>query len=154
MLDKNISIITKGMKIYGDIISNQGLEIIGEVQGNIKIEGPLIISGVVKGDMQSGNVTGSNAKITGNINSNGRVNIGSETVIIGDINGEAADISGAVKGNIDVKGEAVLESSAIVYGNIRSKSVAIRNGAVIEGRCTQCYAEVNPSDFFKNLGNC
>ena len=34
-------------------------------------------------------------------------------------------------------------------GNIKSKSVQINNGAVIEGLCSQCYAEVSPSSFFR-----
>ena len=59
-------------------------------------------------------------------------------------------IAGAVKGDIDVKGPVVLDSSAIVMGNIKSKSVQINNGAVIEGLCSQCYAEVSPSNFFKD----
>lgn len=151
MSDSSISVITRGMKIYGDIISDQGLEIMGQVTGNIRISGPLIISGVVNGDMESGNVTGSNAKVTGNIKSSGDVNIGSETVVIGNISGRSAHISGAVKGDIDAKGEVVLESSAIVKGDIRSRSVGIRTGAVIEGHCSQCYSETNPADFFKNL---
>ena len=32
--------------------------------------------------------------------------------------------------------------------NIKSKSVQINNGAVIEGMCSQCYAEVSPTSFF------
>ncbi|MCR4590390.1 MAG: polymer-forming cytoskeletal protein [Lachnospiraceae bacterium] len=151
MSEKNISVITKGMTIHGDIISDQGLEVIGEVKGNIKIAGPLIVSGTVTGDMEAGDVTGSSAKIIGDIVSSGTVNVGSETVIIGNINGKAAQIAGAVKGDIDVKGDAVLESSAIINGDIRSRSVSIKNGAVIEGHCSQTYADVSPADFFKNL---
>ena len=33
-------------------------------------------------------------------------------------------------------------------GNIKSKSVQINNGAVIEGMCSQCYADVSPTSFF------
>ena len=53
-----------------------------------------------------------------------------------------------VKGDIDVQGPVVLDSSAIVMGNIKSKSVQINNGAVIEGMCSQCYADVSPTSFF------
>ena len=60
-------------------------------------------------------------------------------------------IAGAVKGDIDVKGPVILDSSAIVMGDIKSKSVQINNGAVIEGMCSQCYAEVNPTSFFEEL---
>ena len=48
--------------------------------------------------------------------------------------------------------EELLEGpTAIVMGNIRSQSVQINNGAVIEGMCSQVYAEVNPSAFFEEL---
>ena len=60
-------------------------------------------------------------------------------------------IAGAIKGDIDVKGPVVLDSSAIVMGDIKSKSVQINNGAVIEGMCSQCYAEVNPTSFFEEI---
>jgi cytoskeletal protein CcmA (bactofilin family) len=53
-----------------------------------------------------------------------------------------------VKGDIDVKGPVILDASAIVMGNIKSKSVQINNGAVIEGMCSQCYADVSPTAFF------
>ena len=43
------------------------------------------------------------------------------------------------------------DTSAIVMGNIKSKSVQINNGAVIEGMCSQCYAEVNPTSFFEEI---
>ena len=44
--------------------------------------------------------------------------------------------------------DVILDTSAIVMGNIKSKSVQINNGAVIEGMCSQCYADVNPTSFF------
>ncbi len=149
--DSAMSVITPGMKIKGDILSDQGLEVMGSVTGSIKITGPLIISGTVNGDMDAGDVTGRAAKTIGNINSSGAVRIERETVIIGNISGREAYISGAVKGDIDVKGPVVLDSSAIVMGDIRSASVEINNGAVIEGRCSQCYAGTSPAEFFKNL---
>ncbi len=36
-------------------------------------------------------------------------------------------------------------------GNIKSKSVQINNGAVIEGMCSQCYAELSPTAFFNDV---
>ena len=61
---------------------------------------------------------------------------------------QIAAIAGAVKGDIDVRGPVILDASAIVMGNIKSKSVQINNGAVIEGMCSQCYADVSPTAFF------
>jgi len=76
------------------------------------------------------------------------VKIGASSVIIGNITATSAAIAGAVKGDIDVKGPVILDASAIVMGNIKSKSVQINNGAVIEGMCSQCYADVSPTSFF------
>ena len=89
------------------------------------------------------------ANIVGDITSHGSVKIGSDSVIRGNIYATSAVIAGAVKGDIDVKGPVILDASAIVMGNIKSKSVQINNGAVIEGLCSQCYAEVSPSSFFR-----
>ena len=62
-----------------------------------------------------------------------------------------AEIGGAVKGKIDVNGPVVLKSEAKVLGDIDCKSVQIDNGGVIEGKCSQKYADVSPSAFFENL---
>ena len=77
--------------------------------------------------------------------------IGQSSVIIGNIFANSAVIAGAVKGDIDVHGPVILDTSAIVMGNIKSKSVQINNGAVIEGLCSQCYADVNPTSFFEEF---
>lgn len=91
------------------------------------------------------------AKITGEVHAKGSVKVGQSSVIIGNIYATSAVVAGAVKGDIDVQGPVILDTSAIVMGNIKSKSVQINNGAVIEGMCSQCYADVNPSSFFKDL---
>ena len=52
-------------------------------------------------------------------------------------------IAGAVKGNIDIEGPVIVDSTAIVVGDMKFKTVQINNGATIEGRCSQCYGDVN-----------
>ncbi len=69
-------------------------------------------------------------------------------MIIGNILATSAEVAGAVKRAIDVKGPVILHTSAIVMGNIKSKSVQINNGAVVEGMCSQCDADVNPTARF------
>lgn len=148
--DEN-GIITTGMCIKGDITSGGSLEVMGEITGNITISGKLSVTGTVIGDSKANEVYAEGAKITGEINSMGSVKIGQSSVCIGNIFATSAVIAGAVKGNIDVHGPVILDTSAIVMGDIRSKSVQINNGAVIEGNCSQCYADVSPSSFFDGL---
>ena len=146
-----VSNITAGMIINGDIKSQGSLELVGAVHGNINIAGKMSITGVIEGNSQAAEVYAESAKITGEVRSLGTVKVGQETVIIGNIYATSAVIAGAIKGDIDVHGPVILDATAIVMGNIKSKSVQINNGAVIEGMCSQCYADVNPTSFFDEI---
>ena len=53
-----------------------------------------------------------------------------------------------MKGDIDVKGPVIIDSTAIVSGDIKSKTVQINNGATIDGRCTQCYSDIDMDAIF------
>ncbi len=143
--------ITLGMSINGDITSEGNLDVLGVVRGNIHIRGKLNISGSVTGNSKASEIFADSAKITGEVISTGAVKVGQESVILGNITASSAVIAGAVKGDIDVHGPVILDTSAIVMGDIKSKSVQINNGAVIEGHCSQCYAEVSPTSFFDDL---
>lgn len=142
------SVITEGMTITGDIMTQGSIDVVGTVNGNIDALGKLNITGHVNGNSKAAEIYAESAKINGEVVSEGAVKIGASSVIIGNISATSAAIAGAVKGDIDVKGPVILDASAIVMGNIKSKSVQINNGAVIEGMCSQCYAEVSPTIFF------
>lgn len=146
--DEN-AVITAGMTITGDVNSEGSMEVIGTINGNITLLGKLNVTGTITGNSKASEVYADNAKINGEIVSEGSVKIGQSSVIIGNIFAKSAVIAGAVKGDIDVHGPVILDTSAIVMGNIKSKAVQINNGAVIEGMCSQCYAEVNPASFFE-----
>jgi len=146
-----VSTVTAGMVINGDITSQGSLDLTGAVHGNINISGKMSIMGVIEGNTQAAEIYAESAKITGEVRSLGVVKIGQETVVIGNIYATSAVIAGAVKGDIDVHGPVVLDTTSIVMGNIKSKSVQINNGAVIEGMCSQCYADVNPTSFFDEI---
>ena len=150
-LSDEVSNITAGMTIQGDIKSQGSLDLVGTVHGNINIAGKMSITGVIEGNSQAAEIYAESAKITGEVRSMGSVKVGQETVIIGNVYATSAVIAGAIKGDIDVHGPVVLDTTAIVMGNIKSKSVQINNGAVIEGMCSQCYAEVNPTSFFEEI---
>lgn len=145
--DEN-AIITAGMVITGDVSSEGSMDLVGTINGNIDILGKLNITGYINGNSKAAEIFAEGAKINGEIMSEGSVKIGASTVVIGNITATSAAIAGAVKGDIDVQGPVILDSSAIVMGNIKSKSVQINNGAVIEGMCSQCYADVSPTSFF------
>lgn len=145
--------ITEGMIVNGDIQTTGSLDLIGKVIGNVTAYGKLNVTGEIEGNSNAAEIYAEAARINGDIHSNGSVKIGQSSVIIGNLYATSAVIAGAVKGDIDVHGPVVLDTTAIVMGNIKSQSVQINNGAVIEGMCSQTYAEVNPSAFFEGLKN-
>lgn len=149
VISDEVAVVTAGMKIVGDLTSDGSMDVVGTVQGNIDIWGKLNISGTIVGNSKAMEVYAENARITGEITSEGSVKIGQSSVIIGNIYASSAVVAGAVKGDIDVQGPVILDTTAIVMGNIKSKSVQINNGAVIEGMCSLCYADVNPTSFFE-----
>ena len=142
------AIITSGMAIKGDVNSDGSLDLRGSVTGNITIKGKLEVTGSIEGNSFAEEVFADGAQITGEIHSNGSVKIGEGAVVKGNISATSAVLAGAVKGDIDVQGPVILDSTAIIMGNIKSKSIQINNGAVIEGLCSQCYADVSPMSFF------
>lgn len=146
-MDEN-SVITAGMTITGNVASKGSLEVKGTIIGDVETLGKLDVKGTIKGNSRAAEVFVESARINGEVHSESTIQISRSSVIIGSIFGKSAVIAGAVKGDIDVKGPVVLDTSAIVMGNIKSKSVQINNGAVIEGLCSQCYADVSPTTFF------
>lgn len=145
------AVITAGMNITGDITSSGNMDLIGSITGNIEILGKLNVTGNINGNSSAAEIYAEAAQINGEIKSKGSVKIGQSSVVIGNIFATSAVIAGAVKGDIDVHGPVILDTSAIVMGNIKSKSVQINNGAVIEGMCSQCYADVSPTSFFNDV---
>jgi cytoskeletal protein CcmA (bactofilin family) len=150
--DEN-AVITAGMIIDGDVTTSGSLDVIGKINGNVTAYGKLNVTGALEGNLTAAEIYAENARITGEVRSQGAAKIGQSSVILGNIYATSAVIAGAVKGDIDVHGPVVLDTTAIVMGNIKSQSVQINNGAVIEGMCSQTYAEVNPQAFFDGLSN-
>ena len=145
--DEN-AIITSGMKITGNIESVGSIEVQGEISGDVTCNGKLVVTGKVNGNSSSAEFFADAAKIEGEVVTTGTAKIGVGSVIIGNITATSAVIAGAVKGDIDVNGPVVVDTSAVVMGNIKSRSVQINNGAVIEGFCSQSYADVDVNSVF------
>ena len=145
--DEN-AVITKGMTIKGDLTSTGSIEIQGTIEGNVDCFGKLTVAGTILGNSQSAEFFADQAHVTGEVVTSGTAKIGLGSVIIGNISATSAVIAGAVKGDIDVHGPVVVDTSAVIMGNIKSKSVQINNGAVIEGFCSQTYADVDVDQIF------
>ncbi len=144
-----VTVITEGTSLKGDLQSTGSFELKGRIEGNVACNGKMTVTGVIKGNSQAAEFFADSAKIEGEISTSGTVKIGLGSVVIGNIAATSAVIAGAIKGDIDVHGPVVVDTSAVVMGNIKSRSVQINNGAVIEGFCSQCYADVDVESLFE-----
>lgn len=142
------TVITNGSKVVGSIESNGSVEIYGIVNGDIKCNGLLTIAGIQQGNVEAGEVNIEGARVAGEIKTEGSVKIGSNSVVVGNMSASSVYIAGAIKGDIDVNGSVILDTSAIVWGNIKCRVIQINEGAIIEGNCTQSYAEVDIHSIF------
>lgn len=142
------AVITAGMSINGNLESVGSINVEGKVVGDIACNGKLVVTGTVQGNSSSSEFFADAAKIEGEVATTGTAKIGVGSVVIGNISAASAVIAGAVKGDIDVQGPVVVDTSAVVMGNIKSRSVQINNGAVIEGFCSQSYADVDVEGLF------
>ena len=142
------SVITASTVLTGNLATAGSFDIQGTVNGNVSCNGKLVVTGVTNGNSTSSEFFADVAKVEGEVVSTGTVKIGAGSVIIGNISATSAVIAGAVKGDIDVQGPVVVDTSAVIMGNIKSRSVQINNGAIIEGFCSQCYADVDVMGIF------
>ncbi len=144
------SVITASTTLTGDLHSSGSFDIQGTINGNVSCNGKLVVTGTINGNSNSAEFFADVAKIEGEVVSSGTVKVGAGSVIIGNISAASAVVAGAVKGDIDVQGPVVIDTSAVIMGNIKSRSVQINNGAVIEGFCSQCYADIDVQGLFEN----
>ncbi len=143
-----ITEITAGTKLTGNIESEGSINVIGVVTGDVTCLGKLTVIGKITGKSKAAEVFANGAKVDGDVESDGSVKIGNGTVIVGNIKATSAVIGGAVKGDIDVDGPVIVDATAVIKGNIKSRSVQINNGAVIDGFCSQAYADIDYTALF------
>ncbi len=96
--------------------------IIGEntfIKGEIKINGTLRIDG----------------GFLGNISSQGRVYIGKNGKVEGELFSKIITVGGVVKGNLYADGKVDILKTAQIYGNIFTSSINISDGVIFDGDC-------------------
>jgi len=90
-----------------------------------QFEGKLVFEGTVRID----------GKFKGEIHSKGKLIIGENGEVEGDVWVDSAIISGKLKGNIKAEKKVELLAPAKLTGNISTKALVIQEGAVFDGNC-------------------
>ncbi len=95
---------------------------------------------VVKGDITSEGDFRIVGKLIGSIHSTGKVVVGPQGIVEGDIFCQNADFSGAIKGNVEVENLLLLKATVSLTGNIKVGKLSIEAGAQFSGNCSMTQA--------------
>ena len=129
-----MNIWISGINTSNNMSSNQETPVRNNLIGNgTTIKGEIIAAGDIRVD----------GTIIGTMKSNGKVVIGQQGVVEGDIVCNSADISGRVKGTVRVDELTSLKSTSRLEVELYTKQLFIEVGAIFTGRCdmTQQVAE-------------
>lgn len=91
---------------------------------------------IVTGDVQSKGDIRVDGSLKGSLNTSGKVVLGKEGVIEGDVLCNSADISGTIKAKITVSQLLSLKANAKLNGDIITNKLSIEPGASFSGSCS------------------
>ena len=90
-----------------------------EIKGDVVCAGDIRIDGI----------------LSGNLKSEGKVVVGSQGIIEGEIICKNADVSGTIKATLGVKELLQLRATANILGDINTNKLSIEPGATFTGSC-------------------
>lgn len=107
-------------------------------KSKLKQESPDRLNRLVSGTKLTGDLTANSSlridgEIFGNVNCNGKLVLGQDGVITGDINATEVELDGKVVGYINAEVLLTLHQTASVIGDIQTGRIVIEDGAQIEG---------------------
>lgn len=89
----------------------------------------------LSGDVETEGDIRIDGHLTGKINAKGKVVIGADGYVEGQVTCNSLDVSGKLKANVVVEEITVLKSTARVKGDIVTPKISIEPGAIFEGQC-------------------
>ena len=104
---------------------------------------------VIKGEIESNGDIRIDGKVLGTIKSTGKIVLGQNGIIEGDIYCKQADFSGHVKGKIIVDELTSMKSTSYVEGELTTKQLYIEIGAKFIGKCDMSNPEVPKAEVKK-----
>ena len=91
---------------------------------------------VITGDVQSKGDIRVDGTLKGSVNTSGKVVLGKEGIIEGDVICNSADISGTIKAKITVSKLLSLKATSKLNGDIITNKLSIEPGATFTGSCS------------------
>lgn len=128
-----VTVISRNTIIDGNVRSLANMQVDGNIKGNVETTRDIEMSGKVVGDITCNNANMNSAAMQGNMNLKGKIRMDRDTILIGDLTSQYADVNGRVRGKLEIGGKAELKRDAIVFGDINASTIAVTDGAIIQG---------------------
>ena len=142
---QEMTVISKNTMIDGNIRSFADMKIDGNIKGNVETTKNININGKVVGDLTCDNISMKNSAVQGNVRLKGQAVMANDSMLIGDLTSQVAQLNGKIKGNIEISGKIQLDRDSVIIGDIKAGSIAISDGAVINGFVTTTYLSKDES---------
>lgn len=128
-----VTTIANGTVIVGEIHAEGDVELLGSVKGKVTSQGDVRVNGKVVGDILGKDIMLEACAVQGNLLASGFVSVDGASVVMGDVKCENFSLDGKIKGNVTVEKEAKFQPQAILSGNVTTASIAMSQGAKIQG---------------------
>ena len=96
---------------------------------------------IIKGEIESNGDIRIDGKVVGTLKSTGKIVLGQNGVIEGDVYCKQADLSGHVKGKLIVDELTSMKSTSNIEGELTTKQLYIEIGAKFNGKCEMSNTE-------------
>lgn len=128
-----VTVISRNTIIDGNVRSLANMQVDGNIKGNVETTRDIDMSGKVVGDIKCNNASMNSAAMQGNVTLKGKMRMDRDTILIGDLTSQYADVNGRIRGKLEIGGKAELKRDAIVFGDINASTIAVTDGAIIQG---------------------
>ena len=128
-----VTVISRNTVIDGNVRSLANMQVDGNIKGNVETTRDVEMSGKIVGDIKCNNANMNSAAMQGNMVLKGKLRMDRDTILIGDLTSQYADVNGRIRGKLEIGGKAELKRDAIVFGDINASTIAVTDGAIIQG---------------------
>lgn len=144
--DNEITVISRNTVIDGNVRSLANMSIDGDIKGDVETTKDIELNGRIVGNMTCNNANMITSQVQGNLMLKGSVEIGRDTLLIGDLNSGFASINGKVKGNVEIAGKAEFKADAVIFGDISASTITVDDGAIIQGYVSTTFLNKDESE--------
>lgn len=127
------TIIAEDALIHGSVEAKGGIELYGEVRGNLSSQEKILISGSLVGDSASQSMEMLHGSMQGNVSAKGLLQIDDASVLLGAVQAGELQLDGKIKGNLLISEIVRLGEHAVVLGNIAAQQLTVEDGAALQG---------------------